>query len=140
MNGIIAIQTNEENEQIVSARDLHKHLEVKKCFSEWFKANSKKFVEGVDFTGVLGGTPVPGGNGRVQHVEDFSLSIDMAKNIALVSGTQKGAEIRSYFIAAEKKWRQVVMQPMTTQQQIALIAQENTELNTKVDTVVSVQQ
>lgn len=36
-----------------------------------------------------------------------------------------------------RKTGSYAMQPMTTQQQIALIAQGNTELNTKVDTVVS---
>jgi len=112
MNEIIAIQTNEQNEQRVNARELYKQLEIKTRFSLWVTQNFNRFVEGVDFTSVVSTTFV--GNGAKRQLEDYSLSLDMAKHIALMSGTDKGAEIRNYFIAAEKKLREVTTKPQLT--------------------------
>ncbi|WP_433322378.1 ORF6C domain-containing protein [Weissella tructae] len=136
MNDIITIQRNEENEQVVSARELHKQLGSKKRFSDWWKQQVPNYREEVDFT-MSPESDIAIGNGATRKLDDYMLTTDTAKEIALMSGTEKGKQIRNYFIAAEKELRQVAMQPMTTQQQIALIAQGNTELNTKVDTVVS---
>lgn len=52
--------------QTVSARDLHKQLEISKRFSVWFETNSQGFVEGEDFTSVLKGTEV--NNGGIQEL------------------------------------------------------------------------
>ncbi|CAK1227012.1 KilAC domain (KilAC) [Fructobacillus cardui] len=104
MNQIIKIKTNEQGEVSVSARELYQALEVKKRFSAWFDANSKQLIENEDFTGVPGGTPVNGGNGNIQYLQDYSLTVDAAKQIAMMSGTDKGREIRLYFIEVEKQW------------------------------------
>lgn len=37
------------NQQLVSARDLHKALELKRHFGDWVKQNFKDFEEGTDF-------------------------------------------------------------------------------------------
>lgn len=57
MDQLIRITQNKNNEQVVSARELHKTLGVKKRFSEWWKENSKLLVEHEDFEGVLISTP-----------------------------------------------------------------------------------
>lgn len=64
MEELIKIQTKND-QQLVSARDLHKALEVKKRFSAWKEQNFKDFEEGVDFMGVPEGTPITSGKGRV---------------------------------------------------------------------------
>lgn len=102
MNQIIKINTNEQGEVNVSARELYQALEVKKRFSAWFETNSKQLIEGVDFTSVLSGTVV--NNGAVKQIQDYSLTVDAAKQIAMMSGTDKGREIRLYFIQVEKAW------------------------------------
>lgn len=99
MNEIIKV--NEET-MTVSARELHKALEIEKRFSAWFETNSQGFIEGVDFTGVLTSTVV--NNGAQIELQDYSLSVDMAKHICLMSRTAKGAECRQYLINIEKAW------------------------------------
>lgn len=104
MNELIKI--NYETEQpTVSARELHKALSIEKRFSAWFETNSQGFVEGEDFTSVLIGTEVPN-NGGFQHreLQDYKLSVDMAKHICLMSRTGKGKQCRQYLIDIEKAW------------------------------------
>lgn len=104
MNEIMKVSLNENQEPVVSARQLHKALGVKKRFSSWFEQNSKLFEEGYDFTGVPGGTPVEGGNGNIQYLDDYVLTLDMAKHLAMISKTSKGYEVREYFIQVEKNF------------------------------------
>lgn len=103
MKELIKIKT-ENDQQLVSARDLHKALEVKKRFSAWKEQNFKDFEEGTDFMGVPEGTPITNGNGRVQYLDDYAVTIDMAKELCMMSKTPKGKEVRQYFIQAEKNW------------------------------------
>lgn len=71
MNELIKISSNENDEQVVSARDLHKGLGLKKRFSVWWEQNSKQLIEHEDFMGVPGGTPITNGNGRTQILDDY---------------------------------------------------------------------
>ncbi|CBL92262.1 oxidoreductase [Leuconostoc gasicomitatum] len=104
MQEIIKINQNEQGEARVSARELYQALEVSKNtrFSRWFDTNSKQLIEGEDFTGVLSSTAV--NNGAIQQLQDYSLTVDAAKQMALMSGTEKGREVRMYFIQVEKAW------------------------------------
>ena len=65
MNKLINVTLNENQEPVVSGRQLHQVLGVKKRFSAWFEQYSDIFSKGYDFTGVPGGTPVRGGNGNI---------------------------------------------------------------------------
>lgn len=97
------IPVNYDAEQpTVSARDLHGALGVSKRFSAWFEVNSQEFVENEDFTSVLSSTVV--NNGALRELQDYKLSVDMAKHICLMSRTEKGKLIRQYFIDLEKAW------------------------------------
>lgn len=104
MEEIIKINQNEQGEAQVSARELYHALQVSKNtrFSRWFETNSKQLIEGEDFTGVLASTVV--NNGAVQQLQDYSLTVDAVKQIALMSGTEKGKQVRMYFIQVEKAW------------------------------------
>ena len=100
MNDLINITLNENHEPVVSARDLHKSLKVKTRFSQWVEQNFKILEEGYDFTSVVGTTVV--NNGAVREIQDYALSLDASKNLAMVSKTDEGAKVRKYFIQVEK--------------------------------------
>lgn len=104
MNELIPI--NYDGEQpTVSARELHKSLEISKRFSAWFETNSQGFIENEDYTSVLTGTEVQNNGGvQIRELQDYSLSVDMAKHICLMSRTEKGKECRQYLIDLEKAW------------------------------------
>lgn len=98
------VTLNQKHEPIVSARNLHKELGIQKRFSSWFEQNANGFIEGEDFTGVPGGTPVQGGNGSIQFLDDYAMTLDMAKHISMLSRTDRGRDIRNYFIQVEKEY------------------------------------
>lgn len=100
MNELINITLNENHEPVVSARDLHKSLKVKTRFSQWVEQNFKILEEGYDFTSVVGTTVV--NNGAVREIQDYALSLDASKNLAMISKTDEGAKVRKYFIQVEK--------------------------------------
>lgn len=89
--------------QTVSARELHKQLEVTDRFSRWFERMlAYGFVENQDFTGVKSSTLV--NNGAEIDLQDYQLSVDMAKHICMVQRTDKAKEVRQYLIDLEKAW------------------------------------
>lgn len=104
MNEFNLVTTNEHGQQIVSARGLYKELGTKQRFSAWFNNNKEMFDEGTDFNRCTSGTPVTGGNGNVQYLEDYTLTIDMAKELAMMSRSSNGKEVRLYFIEVEKQF------------------------------------
>lgn len=88
--------------QTVSARELHEQLGIEKRFSAWFETNSQGFIEGEDFTSVLSGTVV--NNGAYRELQDYNMTVDMAKHLCLMSKTEKGKQCRQYLIDLEKAW------------------------------------
>lgn len=95
----------QNDQQLVSARDLYKGLGIKRRFSAWWEQNSSEFELGVDYEGVLKSTPYnPLYPDKVQELQDYALTIDMAKQLCLLSRTKKGKEYREYLIEVEKKW------------------------------------
>lgn len=103
MNELIKV-TVKNDQQLVSARDLHKGLELSNRFSKWVNQNFKEFEDGEDFTSVPGGTVVQSGNGTVRKYDDYALTIDMAKQLCMMSHTELGRKYRKYFIELERKW------------------------------------
>lgn len=103
MNEIIKI--NSET-MTVSARDLHDALEVKTAFKDWFPRMCEYgFNECVDFNMLKNERVQFEGNREVtRELTDYQISIDMAKEICMIQRTEKGREVRKYFLDLEKAW------------------------------------
>ncbi|WP_233551991.1 MULTISPECIES: antA/AntB antirepressor family protein [unclassified Lactobacillus] len=114
---LIKVQVKDD-QQLVSARDLYKALEIKKRFSAWVEQNFRDFEEHIDFTSVPAGTVV--NNGAKRELQDYALTIDMAKQLCLLSRTEKGKQYRKYLISVEKKYRenQLDMQELSPELQM----------------------
>ena len=93
----------QNGEQIVSARDLHEFLEVKSKFADWIKNRIEKygFEENQDFVTIS--KNLENGGREI----DYILKLDMAKELSMVEGNEKGKIARKYFIECEKKLKQI---------------------------------
>ena len=91
---------------LVDARELHTFLESRQDFSTWIKSRIKKFKfkEGEDYTSFHKIVErATGGSKR----NDFALTLNMAKELAMVENNEKGRQARRYFIEAEQTLKQL---------------------------------
>lgn len=101
---LIKIDVNAEQEAVVSGRELHEILEIKTPYTQWFERMvGYGFVENQDFA--LVSQKCETNNPRNPFTEkiDHAIKIDMAKEIAMIQRTEKGKQVRQYFIECEKK-------------------------------------
>jgi phage anti-repressor protein len=106
----------------VNARDLHAFLEVGKVFGAWIQERIAQygFVDGRDFEVFSGSGNNPLG-GRPS--KEYALSLDMAKELAMVERTEKGKQARAYFIECERQAKSVAAPMLTTAEQLMATAQ-----------------
>lgn len=92
-------------QQLCDARDLHTFLGVGRDFSTWIKDRIEQygFVEGEDYSPVLGNRSdgLPG-----KPRTEYHLTLDMAKELAMVENNDRGRQVRRYFIAMERQARE----------------------------------
>ena len=104
MNELINVEIKNDM-QFVSARDLYKGLEIKRRFSLWVSDNFKDFLENVDFTSVRKSTEVKNNGGiQLRELQDYAITISMAKELCMMSHSEQGKRYRKYFIELERKW------------------------------------
>ena len=85
----------------ISGRQLHMKLNVKTRYNDWFSRMVEYgFVEGTDFYSNLSKTSSDGGRPSTDHI----LTLNMAKEIAMLQRTPEGQEIRRYLIKVEEDW------------------------------------
>ena len=86
--------------QTVDARDLHVFLESRRQFADWIKDRISEFnfLENQDFV-IFSQKSDKQGRPSV----DYHLTLDMAKQLAMVERNEKGREARLYFIECEKQ-------------------------------------
>ena len=106
MNDIAIIEQN--GIQLIDARELHRRLRVQTKFTNWFprRVEEYRFDEGKDY--FAENQLLPKNGQKVSHRPrtEYFLTIDMAKEIAMVERTEVGKKIRNYFIEMEKLARE----------------------------------
>lgn len=98
------VKLNDNHEPVVSGRTLHRELGVNSNYTTWFdRMTEYGFAEGLDYHVCLPNSESKhgrGGHNKVDHV----LKLDMAKEIAMIQRTEKGKEVRQYFIQVERDY------------------------------------
>lgn len=100
MNELISVTLNDNHEPVVSGRQLHEALEVKTKYADWFnRMIDYGFAENQDFLLLKNEQQTGrGGHNKVDHI----IKLDMAKEIAMIQRTERGKQVRQYFIQIEK--------------------------------------
>ncbi|MHA3722237.1 antA/AntB antirepressor family protein, partial [Yersinia enterocolitica] len=94
-----------ETTLLCNARDLHSFLGVGKRFASWIteRISEYEFVENQDYV-IFSQNREKIGRGRPSI--DYHLTLDTAKELAMVERNEKGRQIRRYFIECEKRLHQ----------------------------------
>jgi phage anti-repressor protein len=104
---------NGQTTQLVDARLLHEFLESKQDFSVWIKSRIRKygFFENEDYLlhKIVEQVPHQGGVRTTARI-DYHLTLNMAKELAMVERSEKGRQARRYFIACERQLREAMKQ------------------------------
>lgn len=129
------IAVNYDNDRpTVSARELHKFLNVKTAFKDWFPRMCEYgFEENKDFNPLIFERVRFEGERKVtREITDYQLTIEMSKEICMLQRSPEGKQARTYFIELEKKWNspEMVMSRALqfSQKQIASLTQVNNAL------------
>lgn len=107
MNQIIKTTVAEiggEEQQTVNARELWKVLGSKREFINWIKDRLEGFTIGEDFL-----TNLSKSHGRPRI--EYTLTLDVAKHLAMLERNEIGKKVRQHFIEVEKEARRRMKQP-----------------------------
>ncbi|HDY9258276.1 antA/AntB antirepressor family protein [Pluralibacter gergoviae] len=103
---VISGQIGGRETNMASARALHKALGVGRDFTTWIKGRIAQygFAAGIDYITVENlSSPVSGSAKTRQQIEhDYLLSLNMAKEVAMVERNEQGRAVRRYFIQCEE--------------------------------------
>ena len=124
---------NSEEVNAVNARELHKKLGVQTLFKDWMPRRIEEygFEEGRDFT-VLKNELGRNISGKFSSKE-YIISLDMAKELAMVENNEQGRKIRQYFIEVEKNARKIADEVNTQIAALIPIIRENEQLKVKYE-------
>lgn len=104
VNELIATSQNEKGEIIVNGRDLHEFLEVKTEYKDWFpRMVEYGFIEGVDYIQFTEKVDAQK-RARTYEQKNHAIKLDMAKQLGMLQRTEKGMQIREYFLKLESFW------------------------------------
>ena len=104
MTELIKVNYDNADRPTVSGRELWKALGVETPYTTWVKRMCEYgFSENVDFATCfpnLESENQHGGQNKIDH----QLTIPMAKELCMLQRTDKGKQMRQYFIAVEEQW------------------------------------
>lgn len=140
MNELIKINYENSDRPTVMGRELHKALEVKTAYKDWFPRMCEYgFTEGEDFNSLKNEQVRTEGERQVtREITDHQLTISMAKEICMIQRSEKGKQFRQYFIKVEEAWNSPEMimgrALKIAQNQLDLVRAENLRLTEKIKT------
>lgn len=126
MQELIAVSPTRIGDQVINsvdARGLHEFLEVKTQFKDWIarRIADYDFTEGSDFSSFLSESPKRG-----RPTREYALSLDMAKELAMVERTDRGKQARQYFIECERRAQADPLAALHDPVQLRALLLENT--------------
>ena len=105
MNALFKIDTDKNMNRVISGRDLHSFLEIKARYNDWFpRMCAYGFEENRDYTLVTQKRSTNNPKNPWTEITNHMMTLDMAKEIAMIQRNEKGKQAREYFIQAEKAW------------------------------------
>ena len=128
------LKVNYGNDRItLSARELHEFLGIGTEFAKWMQRMCEYgFSENQDYRVIVKNDDNSKG-GRPST--DYEITLDMAKEIAMIQRSDKGKEVRQYFLELERRWNspEAVMNRALeySRKQIKALMEENKELKPK---------
>ena len=110
MDKLITI-TEQKGIQLVDARELHRKLQTRRDFSNWIKGRIQEysFIENEDYFTENHRSPNLASNRGGYNRIDYHLTVNMAKELAMVERNEWGRKIRRYFIEMEKIAQQSII-------------------------------
>lgn len=97
------IQEKDNGEIAISGRELYEALEIKTQYTKWFERMTEYgYQENIDYIAISQKRLTAQGN--VTTYIDHALTIDTAKEIAMIQRNEIGKSVRQHFIRIEDAW------------------------------------
>ena len=102
MNELLKVEVNENQEQVISGRELHMFLNIGTEYAKWFSRMCEYgFEENRDFKVIVKNDEnSKGGRPSTDHI----MKLDMAKELCMLARNEKGKQARHYFLEVEREW------------------------------------
>ena len=130
MNKLITIK-NKNNRQSVSLREFYFGLGLQRTnLGNWIKTNvleNEFFHEFYDWSGCMV-------NIQGNECQDYLISIEFAKHLAMMAKTEKSHQYRNYFLLCENKTKGIIQQPKLSKelQSIIMLDQRTVEMDNRL--------
>ena len=128
MQELIHITTDGQGSSVVSARSLYVFLGHD--LSHWARWTRKNIVNnqwakyGEDWVQL----DIMSSSNNRSMTTDYTVTLDFAKRLAMQARTEKGEQIRQYFIECEKRLRASALPPATSQHLLGLLTDQQEQL------------
>lgn len=105
---LVPVYETDKGIKVVNGRELHQVLQSGQDFSTWVKKRLSECdaTENVDYGLLHNSVEQVSGT---KHRIDYIIKLETAKEMAMLERNEKGKQVRKYFIAVEKKYKQQVI-------------------------------
>ncbi|MEB9626015.1 MULTISPECIES: antA/AntB antirepressor family protein [Bacillus cereus group] len=136
-DGIVRVMVTDKGQKVVNGRDLHEGLQVKDKYATWLKRRVEKysFIENDDYVSLS--RKCEGNNAtKIEHI----LTLNMAKELAMVENNEQGRKVRRYFIDVEEKAISKQKQPKPRKKSVNLVFRQEMDIAKTLASVTGVKE